>query len=120
MTAPTWTGDDVSLAVWAALGGTSLDIDEDPETVIDRLRTNGYTWTAAADELGISPDMRRELAIAAAWAGIARVALRRRDDAIRACATEGAPSRNIGAAVGMSHEGVRQIIDREHSPRGRW
>jgi hypothetical protein len=116
----TWTGDDMALAVWAALGGRDIEIDEDPEAVIDRLRDHGYTWEQACAELGIEPTMRRELAVASAWAGIARVALRRRDGAICGCAAARAPLRALGAATGLTHSGVARVVERGTSPRGRW
>lgn len=115
-----WDGDALSLAVWSAVGGRDIELDEPPEAVIDRLRANGYTWESACAELGISPDMRHELAVASAWAGIARVALRRRDAAIRACVDAGASTRHVGQAVRLSHAGVSRILEREASPRGRW
>jgi hypothetical protein len=116
----TWPGDELSLAVWAALGGTDLDIDQEPEQVIDRLRANNYTWQTAAEELGINPDMRPELRIASAWAGIARVALRRRDNAIRECIAAGAKYRPVAAAVSMTPAGIGRVAERQDSPRGRW
>lgn len=120
MSTPTWDGDDISLAVWAAIGGTGLELDEKPEDVIDRLRSNGYTWDSAAEELGINPGMRRELATASAWAGVARVALRRRDDGIRSCVQAGASKRSVAAAAGLTPPAVDRVIERADSPRGRW
>ena len=115
-----WDGDDLSLAVWAAIGGRDIELDEAPEAVVDRLRDHGYRWEKAAEELGINPSMRRELAVAAAWAGVARVALRRRDAAIRACVAEGGPQRTVGQATGLSHTAVARVVERADSDRGRW
>jgi hypothetical protein len=115
-----WDGDDISLAVWSAIGGTDITLDEQPEDVIERLRRNGYDWTRAAEELGIHPGMRRELAIASAWAGIGRVAMRRRDNAVRACVNRGASERSVATATGLAHTSIGRIIGRGDSPRGRW
>ena len=95
--------------MWASVGGTDLEIDEEPEQVIYRLRTNGYDYATAAEEIGLNPGQRRELLTAAAWAGIARVALRRRDDAIRDCVNRGAPYREVAQATGLSHTAVGRV-----------
>jgi hypothetical protein len=104
--------DDLALAVWAAYGGAralGLTLDEEPVTAISRLRTRGYTWAQACTELGIDPAMRRELATAAAYAGIARWATARRDQAIRECVEAGGALRVIGQATSLSHEQIRRI-----------
>lgn len=112
----TWDGDDVSLAVWAAVGGrkaVDLHVDDAPEAAIARMREHAYDWAAACSELGISAGMDRALAVAAAWAGIATVATARRDAAIRRCLHAGAPLRGLGDATGLSHAAISRIRDRE-------
>ena len=48
----------------------------------------------------------------ATWAGKARVATAKRDEAIRQMAAEGASLRAVGAAAGLTHAGVAKILKR--------
>lgn len=120
MSLPYWPDDDAALAVWAAVGGTQVDLDAEPEDVVGRCHAHGYDWTTTATEVGLNPGMRRELAVTAAWAGIARMALRRRDDGVRHCVAAGAKAREVGGASSLSDLDVGRIVRREDSPRGRW
>ena len=107
-----WHDDGIALAVWAAYGGAralGLTMDEEPPVTIDRLRRNGYGWADTVDELGIAPSMRRELAEAAAFAGMARWSTARRDQAIREAVEGGCTLRPLGEATGLSHGAIALI-----------
>lgn len=57
-------------------------------------------------------DEETEHELKAAAADLAR-ARARRDAAIRAARAKGAPFRSIAALVGLTHAGVKKIIDRD-------
>lgn len=107
-----WPWPAADLAVWAAIGAgvwpaTSphLDItrwaDADPRVILEALGAAGLA------------DQPAEVLLAAAWAGLARWATDRRDEAITAAVTGGGLSlRQVARWTGLTHPGVARIVAR--------
>lgn len=119
-----WPHDVWSLIVWAAIGCEDWP-DSTAELDIVRQRQDGGDPAVAL--VSLAPTMQDhphpDVVLAAAWAGLARVALDRRDDVIRGVAVPRGSGRTVppgkvglrrlGAATGLSHVAVGMIRDRD-------
>lgn len=101
-----WPDDRISLVVWAA---AAQGLEAAPELAISSYRTEGWDAEIVRESYGL-PAWTDPQMCAAAWAGMARAATERRDDAVRA--VRGVSLRSLGQSMGLSHAAVQRILDR--------
>lgn len=103
-----WEGDEISLVTFAAAG---QNLEDNPENAAALYRAQEWATDALLDAYGMS-GWTTESLTAAAWAGMARLATARRDEAARALIDRGDSLRAVARVIGLTPPAVRRIIDR--------